>query len=341
MTSKGDLAAVDLRHFISCPDCRGMLAWAKESATCKSCGHAFRIIDGIPVVRPQKKEEVQAGERGHARGQKERQAAYFDEEADQSYEVSRPHGVPALHGWLLAEKLRRSVSALEPLLPAATALTVCGGSGMDAEYLARRGARVIASDISLGAAKRVAERARRFRLDVAPIVADAERLPFGNRTVDVVYVHDGLHHLERAAVGIAEMARVARTAVSINEPAQAKLTRLAVRIGGALDYEEAGNRVARLDSREVAFQLRAEAFEVLLVERYAMYYRHEPGPWSSWLSRSRALPAARAAFRVLNAIAARAGNKLTVQAVRPFARAKVGSSGRRSTLTRHSGGCGS
>ncbi|MCA1571279.1 MAG: class I SAM-dependent methyltransferase [Chloroflexi bacterium] len=39
---------------------------------------------------------------------------------------------------------------------------------MDAEYLARRG---------------------------GAVVADVEHLPYADRSLDMVYVHDGLHHL--------------------------------------------------------------------------------------------------------------------------------------------------
>ena len=49
---------------------------------------------------------------------------------------------------------------------------------MEAEFLARRGARVILADISLGAVERALERARRFGFELAGVVADAERLPF-------------------------------------------------------------------------------------------------------------------------------------------------------------------
>lgn len=117
---------------------------------------------------------------------------------------------------------------------------------MDAEFLARSGATVISSDISLGAAKRSAERAKRYGLRILPLVADVEHLPFLDRSVDLVYVHDGLHHLEKPLAGIAEMSRVASRAVSVTEPAQAAATRLAVRFGLALEREDAGNRVARV-----------------------------------------------------------------------------------------------
>ena len=95
----------------------------------------------------------------------------------------------------MTEKFRRSVKGVEDRLPGATLLTVCGGSGMDAEFLAQQGAVVIASDLSLGAAQRAVERGRRAGLPIEAVVADAEHLPFADRSVDIVYVHDGLHHL--------------------------------------------------------------------------------------------------------------------------------------------------
>jgi hypothetical protein len=45
----------------------------------------------------------------------------------------------------------------------------------------------------------------------------------------------------------------------------------------ALEREEAGNLVVRLDPGDVADVLRAGGFRALSARRYAMYYRHEPG----------------------------------------------------------------
>jgi SAM-dependent methyltransferase len=195
-------------------------------------------------------------------------------------------------------------------------LTVCGGSGMDAEFLARVGARVVSSDLSLGAARRTQERARRYRLDVTPIVADAERLPFKDGAFDLVFVHDGLHHLERPLAGLAEMARSARHWVSVTEPARAAATAVAVRAGLALEREDAGNRVARLTIDEVEGALRTGGLRPIVAQRYAMFYRHEPGPLSYALSRRGVFPVVRAAWRLGNSIIGKAGNKLVVVAER-------------------------
>ena len=266
--------------------------------------NGFAVEDGIPLL-------VRGGSE-HSR----LQARHFDREPDEEFEIERPWKTTPLYAWTIAEKFRRSVAGIAELLPGATALTVCGGSGMEAELLARQGAEVVCSDISLGAARRARERSRRHGVPLAAVVADAERLPFADASFDVVYVHDGLHHLERPEDALAEMARVARVAVSLTEPADAVLTRAAVRAGLALSREPAGNRVVRFRLDELAARLHALGFEVVRAERYGLYYRHRPGPISRALSRPPLLPLAAGTVRAANAVAGRLGNKLTVQAVR-------------------------
>jgi glycosyltransferase involved in cell wall biosynthesis/SAM-dependent methyltransferase len=290
---------------IRCPGCRGSLGWRPDSAECTACAVRYPIVDGIPVL-------VADGTDAHKQGQ----AAYFDH-VEPEFEVMRPHGTPRVYRWLLGEKFRRSVSALEDVIGGARVLTVCGGSGMDAEFLARAANSVVAADISLEAARRTRERARRFGLAISPVVADVERLPFADRSFDVVYVHDGLHHLERPLAGLHEMARVAGRAVSINEPARATATRLAVRVGFSYDFEDAGNRVERIDPEELAAALQADGFSVVRVERYAMYYRHEPGAVLRVFSREPLYTALRLSLTIFNRVAGSVGNKSTIQAVRP------------------------
>ena len=296
----------ELESLLACPRCRSPVERADAVLGCSGCRAAYAVEDGIPVLLDEA--ETDAYKRGQAR--------WFDEEAGGEWEIERPHGAPTLYEWLLREKFARSVAALDGLLENATALVVCGGSGMEAEFLAGAGARVVTADISLGAARRARERARRHRFDVLSIVADVERLPFADASVDVVYVHDGLHHIERPLAGVAEMARVARRAVSVSEPARAAVTQLAVRAGLALEFEEAGNRVARVTPEAVATTLSSLGFRVVRAERYGMYYRHEPGRVVGALSARPLLPVAVGALRMANRVAGRLGNKLTVQAVR-------------------------
>jgi len=217
---------------------------------CAACSRTYAIIDGIPVfvelgaAQHDELDHHQDRDGHHSSttgdGHKAAQSAYGDRTDHAEFEIERPVGSPELYRFFLGEKVRRSLEPFDGRLDGWTALAVCGGSGMDAEFLASAGAQVISSDLSLGAAHRVQERARRHRVPLLPIVADVEHLPFAERSIDLVYVHDGLHHLEDPSAGIAEMARVARHAVCINEPARATVTEIGVRLGLALDREEGG-----------------------------------------------------------------------------------------------------
>jgi SAM-dependent methyltransferase len=289
----------------SCPVCRHELEQAHGALACRRCARRFPIIDGVAVLTA-----------GEAEGHKLRQAVWFDEQTDDEFEITRPHGTPALYEWYYRNKFARSVSTLSSWVGGSMALTVCGGSGMDAEFLARSGATVICSDISLGAAGRATERAARYGLAITPIVAEAERLPFGDQAVDFVFVHDGLHHLPDPLAGVREMARVSRCAVSISEPARAAVTAVAVALGLAREFEDAGNRVARLTPAEVVAVLREDGFVITRAQRYAMYHRHEPGRVIAALSAGPTFAATKVAVRAFNALAGCIGNKLTVQAVR-------------------------
>lgn len=319
----GGLTVLD--ELLVCPHCLGPVRLEGDRYVCSTCERAYRIIDGTPVFVDE--DAAQHDELDHVLGDagpdpavgishKATQRAYFDRAELAEFEIERPVGAPGLYRFLLTEKARRSLAPFNGRLDAWTALTVCGGSGMDAEFLAFAGARVISSDLSLGAALRVRERANRHGVAITPIVADVEHLPFADRSVDLVYVHDGLHHLEDPFAGIAEMARVARVAVCINEPARATATAIAVRLGLALQREEAGNRVARMEIGPTASALRSRNFRIVRAERYAMYYHHAPGRLMTLLSRRPVLPVAIAAWRIGNRIVGRFGNKLSIVAVR-------------------------
>jgi ubiquinone/menaquinone biosynthesis C-methylase UbiE len=280
-----------------------LLAWSAADAACSGCGASFPIVDGIPIFV--------SDPTAHSG----RQAEFFDA-ADPEFEITRPHGTPRFHRWLIHEKFSRSVVGLPEHVRRGVAVCVCGGSGMDAEFLARGGARVIVADVSLGAARRARERGHRLGLHIASIVADAEALPFRTESIDLVYVHDGLHHLERPHLAVAEMLRVSRSSVSVNEPAAAVATRLAVRIRLSELEEEAGNRVERFDPHTIARWLRAGGFAPTVIQRYAMIYRHQPGYPSRFLSLPLAFAVARGGIGLFNRVAGRVGNKFTVQGVR-------------------------
>jgi glycosyltransferase involved in cell wall biosynthesis/SAM-dependent methyltransferase len=305
---------------LACPLCRAALPGPMVPDArwlCAACGWTGATTSGIPVLlaQPATAEQDELDHR-HSCGHKLAQAAHFDRSGEEAFEIARPHGAPRLYRFLLAEKFRRAVGPIRPHLVGASSLTVCGGSGMDAEFLARAGAVVTTSDLSLGAANRAARRSERYGLGLESIVADVEHLPLADRSVDLVAVHDGLHHLDDPYAGLAEMARVARRWVVVTEPARASVTRLAIRLGLALEREEAGNRVARMEPSEVAAFLEVRGFMVLRAERYAMYYPHHPGVVFNLLGRPVVFPIVRVGWRLANALLGRFGNKMVVVAER-------------------------
>jgi glycosyltransferase involved in cell wall biosynthesis/SAM-dependent methyltransferase len=277
-------------------------------------------VDGIPIYLSSLDSSAH-DELDHAHGHnhKAAQASHYDRAAEEAFEIDRPHKSPRLYRFLLAQKFRRAVGPIGRDLIGATALTVCGGSGMDADYLARAGAAVTSSDLSVGAARRAKARSERHGIAFQSIVADVEHLPYPDRSFDLVMVHDGLHHLDDPYAGLSEMMRVARRWVVVTEPAQASITRVAVRLGLALETEEAGNRVARMQPSEVRDYLQARGYSVIRAERYAMYYPHRPGVVFALLSRPVIFPVVRVGWQAANALFGRFGNKMVVVAQRDHA----------------------
>lgn len=250
------------------------------------------------------------------RSARERQLSFYDEECDPEFEIERPHGCGRLYDFLIDYKLRAGLRVLGLPLVGRTVLEVCCGSGMMAEKFASAGAAVTGIDFSPTAISRARERARRYRFEATFIVGDAENLAFRDRSFDIVMVHDGLHHLEHAERAIREMARVARNAVLILDPARAALTRLAVRLGIAVDVEDAGNEVKRLVPEEVAAILQGEGYRRVIWRRTLMYYPHQPFKWFAWFDNPALFLAFRALFGGVNLILGRWGNKLALGAER-------------------------
>ncbi len=244
-----------------------------------------------------------------------RQLQFYRDSVDAEEEITRPRCYPRPVQYLLEFKWRKALDLLWDTAPvngftAESVLVVCCGSGIEAEYLARRGFRVTALDISPEAVARARVRSRRFAVEFDLLVGDAERLPFPDASVDFVFVHDGLHHLSDAYRGVREMLRVARRAIILAEPADAALTRLAVRLGISGQYEEAGNFVYRLDSRRLAEVFGAADAKCWALRRDLVYYQ----PWTFRFYRlfdsGPMFRLFQAAFHIGNALIGRWGNSL-------------------------------
>jgi ubiquinone/menaquinone biosynthesis C-methylase UbiE len=243
---------------------------------------------------------------------KAEQADYYDHKvADREFEINRPHGESRLYQFLMDFKFTRVSRLLSRPLRGSKVLVICCGSGMDAEYVVRAGASVVAMDISDGCLDRARIRADRYGLSYDLVRGDAENLPFESASFDYGFVHDGLHHLSQPDRAIAELARIARRGIIVTEPADAAITKLLIRLGVMQPYEEAGNFVIRFRSDRLESLCRSLGFGRIKSSRYLVKYGHPPAGW--WRRLDSGLPflAARAGFTLFGvALFGRWGNKL-------------------------------
>jgi len=249
---------------------------------------------------------------------KAEQADYYDHRVeDPEFETNRPHGESRFYRYLMDFKFARVAQQLSRPLHGARVLVICCGSGMDAEYLVRGGATVVAMDISAGCLERARIRAERYGLTYGLVQGDAENLPFGDGTFDYGFVHDGLHHLTEPDRAISELARIARRGIMVTEPADAAITKLLIRVGVMKPYEEAGNYVLRFRPDRLATLCRSLGFKRVASSRYLLKYGHPPAAWWRRLDSDVPYLAARAAFGLFGvAIFGRWGNKLAFVAER-------------------------
>ena len=234
---------------------------------------------------------------------------------DAEEEIERPRHYPRPVRFLLEEKLRRALALLEPLA-STDALCVCGGSGMDAEWLAHLGIRPTILDVSPDALARARIRARRHGFTVKLVRGDAARLPFSESGFGMALVHDGLHHLDDPYRGLDEMARVARHELVVLEPSRAALTRLAVAVGLAADIEPAGNVVRRLNAACCRARIRARGWRHVRSTRDLVYYQRWIFGIYRLANHSRVFAAFVLIHRLLNLAVGRWGNSLKVVARR-------------------------
>lgn len=105
------------------------------------------------------------------------------------------------------------------------ALEIGAGTGYFTLNLLRQGVveEAVATDISPGMLRRLAETAANLGVDVEAVEADAEALPFGDESFDLVIGHAVLHHLPGLDTAMSEFRRVLKpggTLAFMGEPSR-------------------------------------------------------------------------------------------------------------------------
>lgn len=90
--------------------------------------------------------------------------------------------------------------------PGTRVLDLAAGTGTSSATYARRGAHVVALDLSEG----MIEEGRRRHPDIEFVVGDATALPFEDDSFDAVTISYGLRNVQDPAAALREMARVTR-----------------------------------------------------------------------------------------------------------------------------------
>ena len=185
---------------------------------------------------------------------------------------------------------------------------------MEAEYFANLGTNLFGLDLSLVALQGAKERARRFEFPLKTIAGDAERLPFRPESFDFVFVHDGLHHLPQPEKAIKEIVRVARKGIFFTESADAFVTRIAVKLGIASDFEEAENFVYRFSTTKLKVLFSRLGLNHMRFKRYGMWYSHYPPRWFRVFESTFMYILFKIFFFLGNVVLSQFGNKLAVVA---------------------------
>lgn len=272
------------RNFVdmlACPHCRGELdltggseagfeIWQGE-LVCTLCGRRFPIVEGVPVVLTDHLLTAFRAYRLNNYGSYAEGSDVLTEEMQWWNGFYKPGGESdrapvSVQGAIPGDAQALQEALADPywaalkqglrLLPSGWELkpvgAACCGRGTEFGFLASFAVRyIIGVDISLHGVRKAGDVAKDLGIEFDGIVADAARLPLRAGVISTIYAHEGLHHLPDPSEAIRELFRVASETVMFCEPADAALTRIAVRFGYSTAAEQSGARTYRFKRSEI------------------------------------------------------------------------------------------
>ena len=150
-------------------------------------------------------------------------------------------------------------------------LDLGAGTGRTSIPLSRRGARVVSADASFPMLRVAMNNARRSGAAVAGVRADAHRLPFRDSSFDVVICFRMIMHVVDWRVAVAEICRLAATAVMIDFPPKCGFAGFAPWVHPLLRLIRKDHQSYRVfKEQEISDELTRNGFDVQTVDRHVV-----------------------------------------------------------------------
>lgn len=203
-----------LLEVLRCPVCSGGLAESGDALSCTGCGRSYPVVDGIPSLLDDSLPGIRE-KRAEIAGWVEKAKAESWYEPDDEVDAVLPYVCRDL-GWD-ASDWRATEHSFTVLLdryvePGMRVLEVGAAKCWGAQHLVPLGCEYVGTDLladpSIGLGRGAFYAARVG--DFLRVQADAEHLPFGDDSFDLVYAVAALHHALDLSRMVSEMARVAR-----------------------------------------------------------------------------------------------------------------------------------
>ncbi len=165
--------------------------------------------------------------------------------------------------------LIKVIQMLPTSLEDKTVLIINAGTGLEAEFFSRQGARVTVTDISEVAVETLLKECP----CLSSRIEDSENLSFEDGSFDWVMVNNGLHHLARPMKGIYEMERVAREGFIFIEAQDSFFMRLLIWLGVINAYEGGpGNYTYRFTRHDVKRLSESLCFKYIIHTAWCQEY---------------------------------------------------------------------
>ena len=188
------------------PNDRGVLQVEGAALLNPRTKRRFPVVDDIPVF-------IEPGELGPQNRKFQRM---YDWMAS-IYDLGQAVGDFLYRGKIA--RLRRHIAGMLELKPGRRCLYTSIGTGLDVPFLAEQVPLnqfdLIGLDLSMGMLRRCRKKLRGLAETSLLVQANAERLPFADRSFDVVLHIGGINFFDHPAVAVGEMVRVAKPGARI------------------------------------------------------------------------------------------------------------------------------